>query len=60
MGTKIFNPNQPQYVTFTKDDLASSMDLSGGFDIGHVALSIYTDNDDILISPSMFTVTFNR
>jgi hypothetical protein len=60
MGTKIFNPNQPQYVTFTKDDLASSMDLAGGFDIGHVALSIYTDNDDILISPSMFTVTFNR
>lgn len=59
MGTKYFNPNQPQYVTFTKDDLASAMDLAGGFDIGHVALSIYTD-DNTIIAPSMFTVTFNN
>lgn len=59
MGTKYLDSNQPQYVTFTKDSLASAMDLAGGFDIGHVALSLYTDENTI-ISPSMFTVTFNN
>lgn len=57
IGNTSFASNVTEYIDFTKAMLANWLDLSSGYDIGHVALSIYSDNSTA-INLSEFTVTF--
>lgn len=57
IGNTSFASNVTEYIDFTKAMLANWLNLSSGYDIGHVAFSIYSDNSTA-INLSEFTVTF--
>lgn len=54
LGYYDFSANSPTPITISKNELAYDLDLSSGYDIGHVALSLYADP----IYAQNFTITF--
>ena len=54
LGYYDFDANSPTPITISKNELAYDLDLSSGYDIGHVALSLNADP----IYARNFTITF--
>ncbi len=55
MGSYSFTANQPTSITISKNEIAYDLNLSSGYDVGHVALSLYSEP----IYVREFTITYS-